>query len=183
MSRKLISAVLFLCLFAIALWFTLGAPLTRWKAEQINARVTAENALYAMHARRDNLATEITNVEQHDLTGLFWSAAQQGEATALIQSDISATASRHGILLRSVTPFKPREETLPGATGFRLEFEAHLDQLAGFLKEIEYDAPALVVSNTILRRLNRPGAPTEQPAVFVQIDVLAPVRLTGEEEG
>lgn len=179
-SRQTLIRLAITVLALIVLWVVLIAPINGWKTEQLAAQQRAKWDLATLNERNASLRADLVNLDQHDLSGLFWSAAQAGEATALIQSDISTTASGHGILLRSVTPFTPRDSSIPGAFGFRLEFEAHLDQLSDFLKDVEYAAPALVVHSAILRRLNRPGATGEQPAVFAQIDILAPVRLTGE---
>jgi len=88
--------------------------------------------------------------------------------------------SRSWIGAPSITPYTPRDSSIDGAFGFRLEFETHLDQLTEFLKQVEYDRPALVIDRTVLRRLNRPGDEEPQPALFVQIEILAPVILTGE---
>lgn len=169
--------VVSLCL---VLWLSLGATLSDWRSNQFDRLSVLENQKTSLEERSNQLRSDLESFSDQDLTDLFWTAAQPGEATALVQSSVSGTASANGILLRSVTPFTPREQTIQGAFGFRLEFEAHLDQVTEFLKDIEYDRPAIVIDRVVLRRLNRPGDAGLQPAVFAQVELLAPVILTGE---
>jgi hypothetical protein len=157
------------------------SPVSEWRNGHFDAVERARADLVSLQDRKQRIQRELDNFQHQDLSGLFWTAAQTGEATALIQSKMSGMASRQGILLRSVTPFTPRQSDIPGAFGFKLEFEAHLDQLVLFLKDLEYGQPSIVVQTALFRRLNRPGEPNEQPSLFVQMSVLAPVKLTGNE--
>lgn len=165
---------------AVGLYLTAGTALAEWRSAQFSRLSEVQNEIAVLETRQAGLRADLANFSDQDITDLFWTAGQPGAATALVQSAISSTASQHGILMRSITPFTPREETIQGAFGVRLEFEARLDQLSQFLQSIEYDRPALVVDRMVLRRLNRPGDTAAQPSLFAQIDLLAPVILTGE---
>ena len=108
---------------------------------------------------------------------ILWRAAQTGEATARIQSQLSKIASERGVSLRSISPTRARDLNLAQAAGFRLEMEASLDQLVQFLQAIEYHSPALLVEKASLRRLNKLNSNQPQPLIFAQIEISAPVVL------
>ena len=179
-SLKSILGPMMILTAGIVLYFTAGVALMDWRTNQFTRLAALKTDVAAMTDRIATLEADLTNVSDQDITNLFWTASQPGEATALVQSSLSGTASDNGILMRSITPYTPRDSSIDGAFGFRLEFETHLDQLTEFLKQVEYDRPALVIDRTVLRRLNRPGDEEPQPALFVQIEILAPVILTGE---
>jgi len=169
-----------LILFAFAIFFSVGTAISDWRDNEFQRLAKLEGDRAALAERTESLHSDIASFADQDITDLFWTAAQSGEANALIQSAVSGTASENGILLRSVTPYTPREQIIQGSFGFRLEFEAHLNQVTEFLKDLEYDRPAIVIDRVILRRLNRPGDADLQPAVFAQVELLAPVILTGD---
>ncbi|MCW3783543.1 type II secretion system protein GspM [Defluviimonas salinarum] len=112
----------------------------------------------------------------------LWQARQTGEATARVQSVVTELARASGANLRALGPGPSHEFGLVQAVSLRLESEATLDQLSALLQKLEFHAPPLLVETATLRRLNRPGHATEQPLLFVQIDILAPVNLSEESE-
>jgi hypothetical protein len=112
---------------------------------------------------------------------LIWQADQSGQASALVQSNLSEIAREAGLSLRSVSPLSPRNVPLAQGIGFRVELEAPLDRLVSYLVEIEHSQPALSIDRATLRRLVRPAMEQDQvsrlPELFVQLDILAPVQL------
>lgn len=172
-----------LAALALLVWAAVIQPIRTWQAEALAGRDAAVREMARLGDRIAALTAERAGLSEGGTLDIVWNAQQMGQATARIQSALSGLASERGIALRSVAPSGTRDLSLAMAAGFRLEFEAMLDQLTGFLTDIEYHSPVLVVERATLRRLNRPqtaaaGGGLQQPLVFVQLDVLAPVLLT-----
>ncbi|MDO6591944.1 hypothetical protein DS901_02480 [Loktanella sp. D2R18] len=162
------------------LFFGALSPLAGWRSAKL-----AEHA--QTQARRAQLEDSIARLEAErvafvsdDLAGLTWEGAQEAEATAKVQSAVNDMARNNGILMRSIAPTRDNNTEITNAIGFRLEFEASLDQLVPFLKTAEFSQPALVVTRASLRRLARPNRTGTQPDIFAQIDIVAPFSLTTE---
>jgi len=170
-SNRIVQLVFALfCIVAIAL---LIIPIVEWKSTTIAQR----DQLVLDHAnlteRSQKLRQDVASYAGDDL----------GQVTAQVQTTLNALSQNSGIALRSIGPVTPRDQSLGTVVGFRLEFEAGLDQLTAFLREIEYHTPALVVANGTLRRIVRPGDTAAQPRLFAQLVLTAPIQLpSGAEE-
>lgn len=173
-SRRAISAGLAL-LLGIALVVAVLMPLGSWRAAVL-ARKAAEDAELArlgatrlrLTAERDLLSGAVPAVG-------IWPAAPIGEVTARIQSELSALSRDSGVSLHSVAPTGPKPLASAATVGFRLEAQARLDQLSDFLRALEFHSPPILIAQAQLRRIARPGDVAEQPLVFFQLDLIAPV--------
>lgn len=159
------------------IWLAILQPLATWRAETASRlkdtraeSLRIQQSLLSLTQERNSLALGGTE-------GLVWAAPQLGEATALVQARVSELAKKNGLSLRSITPLSKRDSVSANSVGFRLELEAPLDRLTAFLVDLEYNSPALAVEQSDIRRLIRPGPDQGQPALFVQLDILAPVVL------
>ena len=175
MSRRLRSLVLLvaLCGAGVTLWFTVLAPAQAWKGAQSTALSDAQERAAQLIGRLETLRNEAAAMSAStDFDGV-WAAASPGEATARVQASLSDIARRNGISFRAITPLRADAIPLKNAVTFRVEAEASLDRLIAFLREAEYTSPVLVFEKGSIRRLSRPGPPSEQPIVFFQFDVMA----------
>jgi len=164
---------------AALVWGAVLSPLSTWRSNSLAAHDIAARDYGRLLESTRRLQNEMAFFSKSGSQDYIWQAEQSGEATAKIQSGINNLAARSGITLRSISPAP--EKQLPFATGvaFRLESEATLDQVLGFILGIESSEPALLIERATLRRSSRPGRTSEQSLMFFQIDVTAPV-LIGE---
>jgi len=171
-----------LCMIAVVLLSVFGVirPAADWKSEIIARRDAARIEDAKLTASVAKLKTELAALSDNHTDLLAWPAGQIGEATARVQSEISAIASRNGVAVRSVTPNIKSTDDIGTAVSFRVEAEASLDALVAFEIELDFHQPVFLVEQAVLRRLNRTGAEIGQPVVFVQWDILAPVALSTE---
>lgn len=176
LSRALAGALL--VGFFLLLWLVVAMPLLAWREGNIAGLAEARADLQRLEGSIGRLAAERAQLSGDTTAETVWTAARTGEVTALIQARVSELARQNGLALRSVTPTAGRKLPLTEAVGFRLEAEATLDQLLQFLIALEYHAPVLVIDSATLRRLARPGPASEQPSLFIQIDLVAPVLTT-----
>jgi len=167
-------------LLGLLLWLFAYQPLAAWKASTMNERNVAISEHEALGKRIASLTLETQSYGNDGVDQLIWHAEQIGEVTARVQTAINAIAQKNGVVMRSIGPNTPQDASIDDVIGFRLEFEATLDRLSAFLQEIEYQQPVLLVSRANLRRLVRPGESGLQPQLFVQIDVIATIRLPNE---
>ena len=179
--KQIIAVAITGCL-ALLFWMSVITPVAAWKERQFSHLSDKKTQLQRLEQSIFRLKDEQRQLSQKDTLDVAWAAERMGEATARIQSAINTIARTNGLSLRSVTPTSPRELPFAHSAGFRIEAEVHLDKLTGFLRELEFNTPALVVDRATLRRLNRLGEATEQPVLYLQTDLIAPVRLTGEED-
>lgn len=156
-----------------ALWFGVVQPAQAWKAQQFNALAAAQEQSARLADRLVTLRREAAAMSAAtDFDGV-WTAQSAGEATARVQAALSDLARQNGISFRAITPLRTEAIPLKQAVSFRVEAEAPLDRLVNFLRAAEYNSPVLVFEKGSIRRLSKPGIPTEQPLVFFQFDVFA----------
>lgn len=165
----------------VLVWFAILRPAYDWKNDTLAQLAASQSENAILISSISKLNAERAQLSGDTSLAIIWSAKRMGEATALVQSEISNLAAEHGIMLRSVTPVPSKNIPFTNAIGFRIEGEATLDKLVPFLVAIEAYTPALIIENATLRRLSRPGRTAAQPDVFVQLNLIAPVEL-GEEE-
>lgn len=161
-------------------WFFIINPVIQTKSAltaDLQSTQAEKNHLTAAIA---NLAFRLENGDAADLQGEIWQAKQAGEMTARIQAELGAIAHANGITLRSVTPARAPRMPLVDTTALRIEAEADLAQFRALIITIEQHSPALFIERATIRRLNRPGRISEQPLVFFQLDIAAPIRIGGE---
>jgi Type II secretion system (T2SS), protein M subtype b len=161
-------------------WLGLIAPLGSWCASIMERRDAARTERAKLLESIARLETEAMQLSADSTSGVVWTAPRMGEANAMVQSRISELAQRNGIPLRSITPTEASDLPLAESVAFRAESDATLDQVANFLISLEYHSPALAVERATLRHIAKPGPQTEQPLLFVQLDIIAPV-VTLEE--
>lgn len=164
------------------IWFVILRPAQDWKNDAIAQLSASQSENTKLVASLSRLNAKRAQLPGDTSLAIIWSAKRMGEATALVQSEISKLAAKHSIFLRSVTPVSSRDIPFTSAIGFRIEGEATLDELATFLIALEAYTPALIIENAILRRLTRPGRTAAQPDIFVQLNLIAPVVLDEEEK-
>ena len=175
MGRRGIRLVLLAVLVSVAaaLWIAVIQPAQAWKSEQFTALAAAQEQSARLSDRLVTLRREAAAMSAAtDFDGV-WTAQSAGEATARVQAALSDLARQNGISFRAITPLRTEAIPLKQAVAFRVEAEAPLDRLVGFLRAAEYNSPVLVVEKGSIRRLSKPGIPTEQPLVFFQFDVFA----------
>ncbi|WP_268745986.1 type II secretion system protein GspM [Ruegeria halocynthiae] len=167
-----------LCSGVVALGgFFIIAPLSSWKVTGLDARSQALDEIQRTQATIDRLKQQNSRISQNEEEDFLWRAEQIGAVTAQIQTALSASAASNGVSLRSITPLKTKRMASVEAAGFRLEFEATLDQVLGFLQQIEYSSPALLVEKASLRQLSRPGSDQTQPILNGQLELIAPFHV------
>lgn len=160
------------------IWVGVIQPAQAWKADQIAALAAAQEQSARLADRVDALRREASAMSAAtDFDGV-WTAESAGEATARVQAALSDLARKNGISFRAITPLRTEAIPLKQAVSFRVEAEAPLDRLVNFLRAAEYNTPVLVFEKGSIRRLSKPGIPTEQPVVFFQFDVFAAYDLT-----
>ncbi len=159
------------------IWIFAIQPALSWRATVEHDLASSIDESERLEEGLQGLRAQLENLETVELDHLVWEAQQAGELTARIQAELGAIARRSGVTLRSVTPTQAAEFPMFRTTALRIEAEADLAQLITMLVEIEQHEPVLVVSRANLRRLNRPGRTSEQPLVFLQLDIAAPVLL------
>lgn len=167
-------------LLGLLLWLFAYQPLAAWKASTINERTDAIFEQEALKKRITSLTLETQSYGNDGVDQLIWQAEQIGEVTARVQTAINAMAQENGVVMRSIGPNRPQDASIGNVIGFQLEFEATLDRLSAFLQEMEFQQPVLLVSRANLRRLVRPGESGLQPQLFIQINVIAPIKLLNE---
>lgn len=162
-------------------WVAVVQPVVEWRIGTNDRLIESQ-----MKARR--LVSSIAALEKQNATlasgeeiGDLWIASSEAEATALVQAELSSLARRSGISLRSMAPLQSPEMPLVSAVAFRIEAELTLDRLVQFLQTVEFQSPLLMIERANIRRLARGAVNSVQPTVFVQLDVVAPVRLPEEE--
>lgn len=163
--------------FATLVWAAVIQPGNTWSDARVQTRAKLVGQIEKLRHSLAELQAERAQISSGETEGIFWTAERAGEATALVQSEISSIARARGLALRSIAPTEPRKLHSVTGVGFRLEAEAHLDDLMAFLRDIEFHSPTLMVERATLRRLNRVGQNDAQPVIFVQLDLLAPLRL------
>lgn len=159
-------------------WFAIVTPLAAWKSGALAERAETLEEIARLEQSLASLKAERGQLSVGGELDVLWTAAQMGEATARVQSELSGMARANGVSLRSISPNRARDMTLANAAGVRLEMEAGLDQLGAFLTELEHHSPALLIERAVVRRLNKPSGEGAQPLVFAQIDVSAPIGLS-----
>ncbi|WP_415400583.1 GspMb/PilO family protein [Tateyamaria sp. SN3-11] len=157
----------------VALWLGVVAPAQAWKNSQYAALATAQEQSAGLTERLERLRREAAAMSASTHFDGVWQAANPGEATARVQARLSDLARQNGIAFRAITPLRTESIPLKQAVAFRIEAEARLDRLVAFLRAAEYASPVLVIEKGSLRRLSKPGVPTEQPIVFFQFDIMA----------
>lgn len=178
-SKFLSRAVTLATLVALLALLFFGAlsPLAGWRRAKLAEHTQAQVGHAQLEDSIARLEAERSAFISDDLAGLTWEGTQEAEVTAKVQSAVNDMARNNGILMRSIAPTRNNSDII-NAINFRLEFEASLDQLAPFLKTVEFNQPALVVTRANLRRLARPNRTGAQPDIFAQIDITAPFSLT-----
>jgi type II secretory pathway component PulM len=165
---------------AVLLFVAVIAPLAQWRSPTLSNLDKAQAEQHRLMASIARLNQEKQSFVADDLGDLIWAGAQSAEATARVQSAVNDMARNSGIVMRSIAPANTGNADMPNAKSFRLEFEATLDQLVPFLKNLEFGQPSLIITRASLRRLVRPNQSNPQPALFAQIDIAAPMRLKDE---
>lgn len=137
-------------------------------------------ALWQLKASLAQLEAREAALSSEESAGLGWAGRQLGQVTAVVQARLSEVARTRGIRLRSVTsiPSEPIAET--ETVGLRLEAEAPLDQIAGYLRDVETLTPVILVRRLNLRRLSRPTDAAAQPVVYLRLELAAPIVLAAE---
>ncbi|WP_339691982.1 hypothetical protein [Celeribacter baekdonensis] len=154
-------------------------PLSRWKLGVEVQFDTETSRIVQLQERLSSLQHDLSSASDLPTQDLLWTAPQIGEVTAKIQSTLTNQARDSGLALRSIAPTGAEEEDFATFAKFRLEGEVRLDSTLNFLRKLEGNAPPLLVRNATLRRLNRPGNAEEYPLLFIQLELVAPVRVGG----
>lgn len=162
-------------------WALVLNPLAAWKKNSVAQLTEAQQETSRLQASIVRFQTEKAQLASGDISEIIWTAALLGEATARIQARISELASQEGLALRSITPIGERDFPLTGAVALRLEAEASLDKLTRFLIKVDHHTPVILIHQANIRRLVRPGELPQQPLLFLQIEIIVPVDITGEE--
>lgn len=174
----------------VLVWGTVVQPLSKWKRNIIEQSETLRGDIHRLDASLAALTAERAALSGNPALDLVWQAEQAGQASAVIQGRLSELAKASGLSLRSITPLPARDLPLTQGVGFRLEFEAPLDRLIELLIAIEQSKPLLAIERATLRRLVRPAiadaattVKPDQPELFVQIDIIAPVEIAQRDDG
>jgi hypothetical protein len=170
-----------LAAFIALFWTAFVSPILEWRTE-------TRGNLTASQEKATRLLSSIKMLEKERLalsSGTdfqdIWRADSVSEATAQVQAALGGIAREQGVSFRSIAPLPSPIMPLTSAVAFRLEAEFTLDRLVEFLKTVEYSEPLILIERANIRRLARGATGTEQPTVFVQLDVTAPVLLPEDE--
>lgn len=180
--RPIVAFVVTTLLLVMACWLLLVSPIIGWKQNVAEKHAQIQADTTRIKTSISELSFEKNAFSRDDFTPLIWTGRQLAEVTAKVQSTINEMAVSSGISMRSIAPTSRNATELSDVIGFRLEFESDLEQLTEFLKKLEYGQPSLVVTRSNIRRLTRGGPPSKLPALFLQIDVMAPFDLTNNGE-
>ena len=174
-----LSAIAIFCMIIAGLWLLVANPFFQ-KNTALDEKITAAHLERArLEEAISNLTSKLASMDTTDAQGEIWLAKQAGEMTARIQARLGNLARQHGISLRSVTPAKAAQLPHVDTTALRIEAEADLEKLRDFIVAIEHHSPALFIERATLRRLNRPDRSSEQPLIFFQLDISAPIKIDG----
>lgn len=178
--RPLVSLGFLVGIFGL-MWLAILLPAITWKQARLDTHAIAINETQHLAASIGQLESELSQLSQQDNFDLVWTAEKFGEVTARVQAEISSSAIRAGVVLRSVTPNNAPSFPFVETVGFRIEGEAALDQLVRLLRTIETSRPALVIEKANLRRLSRVGSTQELPLLYFQMELAAPIRTSNGE--
>ncbi len=167
----------FIAGFAVLVWAAILQPAAAWKTRQFDQRQASATKVATLKGSLARLAAEEASLGTDTDNASLWPAGQLGEATARVQSAISASATQNAVDLHSITPTQGTALAIARTVSFRLEAEASLDAFSAFLLDLEFHTPALLVESADLRLLSRPTGQGAQPLIFVQMEIIAPVRL------
>lgn len=167
---------------AALVWLAILEPAAAWKATQFRERDATAEKIAALRDSISRLKAERAGLDAGTDDGIIWPARQMGEATARVQSEISAAASANGVSLRSITPTDSGSLPVARTVSFRIEAEARLDALRDFLVALEFNSPALLIDRATLRRVSRVDDDGAQPLLFAQIEITAPVSAAESAE-
>lgn len=175
LAKKFWPIVLIAC--AALVYVVAVQPFTQWRerveAEYVNALETQQRLSESI-AR---MSTEIDGIANDPDLPLAWLAPQMGQANAQVQAQLGQLAREAGISLRSTTPIGERDLPYAESIAFRLEGEGDLDQWQDLLRAIEFNNPPILIERGTMRRLVRPGPESEQPTLYAQLELFAPVML------
>ncbi|SFI65429.1 GspMb/PilO family protein [Jannaschia pohangensis] len=161
----------------------LAVPLLRdWKTDIQSARDDAAFETARLQRSIADLETEAAQLVGTGILDTVWRARQPGEALAIVQTEIGDLATRAAVSLRSMSPIPAPDLPLVDTLGLRLEGEMPLNRLVTFLLALEHHDRSLIVRSANIRRLPNGQDRFEQPLLFVQLDVVAPLVL-GEADG
>lgn len=177
---RLVTLAVLLTFFGL-IWLAILAPLAAWKMSSVAQLEAAQQEASRLQASIQRLQTEKAQLASGDISEIVWAAPLLGEATARIQARVSELASQEGLALRSITPIGERDFPLTGAVALRLEAEAPLDRLTNFFIKADHHTPVILINQANIRRLVRPGETPQQPLLFVQVEIVVPVDISGEE--
>lgn len=185
-----LSAVVALFAATVLLGLFVIGPVSEWRSGVLQRASTMVEDIERLDLSVQTLTAEARALSGSQRVDLMWSAEQSGQASALIQGRLSDLAREQGLLLRSIAPLPNRDLPIAEGVGFRIELEAGLDRLVPFLIAVEHSTPLLVIERATLRRLMRSGDPDvadgsglQQPELFVQLDIIAPVQLDAPDDG
>jgi len=174
-----LGAIIILLLILGMFWVALVDPLINFRRD-LSSSITAAQAEKSRLTRSiANLNRQLANTTASNVSEQIWRARQSGEAIARIQAQLGRLSQLHGVTLRSITPTNATGMPYTETTALRVEGEANLAQLEATLLEIEKHTPALLVDRATIRRLSRTERRSEQPYVFFQLDITAPIQITG----
>lgn len=176
--------------FRLALWslaavaiLTIVVQIDDWRNEVITRAEQLHADSLSLEVRRIRLSRELQSFGENPVAPYLWEENERGVVNARIQAHISQLATQSGLSLRSISPVGTGVLVDRQTAVFRLEAEARLDHLSDFLRDLEYKLPTVLVEGAILRRLTRPGSTSDQPELFAQLDLIAPIHLLSDEEG
>ncbi|MEE9455321.1 MAG: type II secretion system protein GspM [Paracoccaceae bacterium] len=174
-----VAALGIFALLVMSVWVLAISPV-------LQIKTTVASELTAAHLEKDrltraaaNLTYQLENIDTVDVQDEIWQARQLGEMTARIQARLGEIARENGVTLRAVTPAAARDMPHVDTTALRIEGEADLGQFRNLILSIEHHSPTLFVERATIRRLNRVERQSEQPLVFFQLDIAAPIRVEG----
>lgn len=176
-GRSVIAAYVLLGALLVSLWVGIASPIVQWRDQMLADATTAEVEAVRLRAAKNSLTREKLALSEETNEDLFWRAAQVGEAYAKVQSNVSSAATENGVSLRTATPLPAQSSGGVETIAVRVEFEADLGQLTGFLRAIEFNSPTLPIQRANLRRVIRANDLSALPTMFVQIDISAPVLM------
>ncbi|MEO0679358.1 MAG: GspMb/PilO family protein [Pseudomonadota bacterium] len=111
----------------------------------------------------------------------LWPVDDPAATRARMQSTVARLAEDHGVTLRRAQTLDDADVDALKAAALRIEFEAPYDRFLRFVSAVHDHDPPLLLRQGVARRSPTRYEGVDQPIVFAQFQLLAPLAETPAE--